>query len=122
MATRVKTRVRINHNRTAKDGWVPETTMEFEWDGLGTGEEQDEEALHHIGELLRLIRVAAYKEAEARNGLEGRSSVWRSAMAAAAADGKRDVAERVVVSENAETQRIIAGVGTVDAETGEILG
>lgn len=77
MSTRVQTRVRINTTRTAKEGWIPDTTIEFQWDGQGLGEEQDEEALHQIGVLLKQVRQIAYKECDERNAAEGKTSVWR---------------------------------------------
>lgn len=111
MSTRVQTRVRINLSRTAKDGWIPETTTEFQWDGVGVGEEQDEESLHHIGELLRLVRLAAYKEADKRNQMEGRVSVWRYT-------GE----DAPIKASDRETAAIMTEHGLVDQATGEILG
>lgn len=78
MSTRVKARTRVNLSRTAKDGWIPEITVETEWDGIGEGEEQDEEGLYRLGSLIHEVQKIAYKQADDQNRMEGRSSVWHS--------------------------------------------
>jgi hypothetical protein len=78
MSTRIKTRTRINMSRTQKDGWVPEITVETEWDGVGGGEE-DEEGLYRMGTLTQEVQKIAYKQADDQNRMEGRDSVWSKA-------------------------------------------
>lgn len=75
MSTRVSTRTRINLSRTAKDGWIPEVTVETQWDGIGGGEE-DEEGLYRLGTLTQEVQRIAYKQADDQNRMEGRASVW----------------------------------------------
>lgn len=77
MSTRISTRTRINLSRTAKDGWIPEITVETQWDGIGGGEE-DEEGLYRLGALTEEVRKIAYAQANKQNQMEGRSSVWGS--------------------------------------------
>ena len=62
-------------SRTQKDGWVPEFTVETEWDGIGGGEE-DEEGLYRMGTLTDQLQKIAYKQADEQNRMEGRTSVW----------------------------------------------
>ena len=77
MSTRVKTRVRTNFGRTQKDGWVPEFTIEVEWDGEGTGEEQDEEGLYRLGLMSDEVQKQAFAHCDKMNRMEGRESVWQ---------------------------------------------
>lgn len=76
MSTRVRTRTRVNITRTEKSGYIPDTTVEYEWDGLGVGEEQDADALYQLGILLKEVRLIAFKECDERNRMEGRASIW----------------------------------------------
>jgi hypothetical protein len=75
MSTRVKTRARINFKHTQKEGWMPEFTVETEWDGIGGGEE-DEEGLYRLGAMTQEVQKIAYKQADEQNRMEGRPSVW----------------------------------------------
>jgi hypothetical protein len=63
-----RTRVRINHSRTIKEGWGHETTVEVEW--LGDGEEVDFAAEERIAHLLNLADEIARAETGRRRAAE----------------------------------------------------
>lgn len=58
----VRTRIRIAHKRTQRDGWDYETTVEVEYAGLGDGE-----AGERLESLLDMAAGIGRQEAVARN-------------------------------------------------------
>lgn len=65
-----RTRVRIEHSRTIKEGWGYSTTVEVTFDGETV--EGDAAVVARIGGLLEITRVIAEQERDARNEREGR--------------------------------------------------
>jgi hypothetical protein len=64
-----KTRIRVNHSRTQRDGWGYETTVEIEYAGDEPGDEAA--ALARLGGLLIQARILAENERDARNERDG---------------------------------------------------
>lgn len=65
-----RTRIRVNHSRTQRDGWQYETTVEVEFGGDEVG--TDSNALERLAGLTQLAREIGEEECRARNAREGR--------------------------------------------------
>jgi hypothetical protein len=57
-----RTRMRINHTRTIKNGWDYESTVEIEYPGY-----DDAAHLVRLADLLDQVREVAERERDARN-------------------------------------------------------
>lgn len=68
--TTPRTRIRIGHSRTQRDGWQYETTVEVEWDGEDA--ERDYNELQRLSQLMDSARHLAELERDQRNVVDGR--------------------------------------------------
>jgi hypothetical protein len=67
-----RTRVRVEHSRTQRDGWGYSTTVEVEYPG--TNVRTDADALIRLEELLGQARIIGQRERDARNAESGVAS------------------------------------------------
>lgn len=65
-----RTRIRVNHSRTQRDGWSYETTVEVEFGGDGV--EEGVAAVSRLDALIHLARNVGEDECRTRNAREGR--------------------------------------------------
>lgn len=72
-----RTRVRINHSRTIKEGWGHETTVEVEWSGDGV--EDDAEAMDRLHDLLSQADGLGRKETAMRRRLDAAAEAREAA-------------------------------------------
>ena len=65
----VRTRIRIAHSRTQRDGWQYETTVEVEYDGT-----DDIDAQQRLATLMHDARFLAERERDDRNKRDGKGA------------------------------------------------
>lgn len=64
-----RTRIRVNHSRTQREGWQYESTVEIEYRGDGS-DDDDARRLIRLAELLKAARGLGERERDARNAAE----------------------------------------------------